>query len=110
VDRLVDYLACRHVFLTAGFALLQAENEILRNRNAQLELQYGMQSAAIKALRLATMAAKLREKESVKRSCVDHLQMKDMQITIEKLHQKISSRRGSDNSASARRRNTTSRS
>ena len=67
----------------------QAENDILRNRCSQLELQYGMQSSAIKALRLATMAAKLREKESVKRSCADHVTVKDLQITIEKLHAKI---------------------
>lgn len=72
------------------FDTIQSENDILRSRVAQLELQYGMQGAAIKALRLATMAAKLREKESVKRSCVDHMQLKDMQITIERLHQQLS--------------------
>ena len=70
--------------------MVQAENDILRSRISQLELQYGMQCAAIRGLRLATMAAKLREKESVKRSCVDHLQVKDMQITIERLHQQLS--------------------
>ncbi len=51
-----------------------------------------MQGAAIRALRLATMAAKLREKESTKRSCVDHLQVKDMQIQVERLQQQLSLR------------------
>ena len=64
-----------------------------------------MQGAAIKALRLATMAAKLREKEAVKRSCSDHLLVKDLQISIEKLQLQLRNkpraarkRRGGDKS------------